>query len=91
MSSFKNVYADISYCFVIKENMKVITELLMDNEWSNKILFGSDFYMTAVEKEGHFKKLPFVTLKNMIEEKDKEVWKKITYYNTINYLFGEGK
>lgn len=91
LSSFKNVYADISYCFVIKENMKVITELLMDNEWSNKILFGSDFYMTAVEKEGHFKKLPFVTLKNMIEEKDKEVWKKITYYNTINYLFGEGK
>jgi len=88
ISTYDNVYTDISYAFVIKENMTVITELAFDSKWRNKILFGSDFFMTAVEKEGNFSKKPTMILKKMMDTKDPSLWQQISYYNTIKYLFG---
>ena len=88
ITKYDEAYTDVSYAFVIKKNMEVIAELVFDPVWQKKILFGSDFFMTAVEKEGNFNRRPTMILKKMIDKKDKSIWEKLSYFNTIKYLFG---
>jgi len=49
ISTYPNVYADVSYTLYEKKFVRTLKSLLTDVRYKDKILFGSDFYMTAME------------------------------------------
>ncbi|MDA9774227.1 amidohydrolase, partial [Saprospiraceae bacterium] len=79
-----NAFADISYSFTVKRNVKLVKEWMKDPILSKKLLFGSDFYLTEVEKRKT--KESFEHLVDQINPAT-EAWKKLSYENTCNYLF----
>ena len=55
IEKYPNVYTDISYTMFDKKYFETLKNLLTDNRYKNKILFGSDFYMDEIEvNEHHF-------------------------------------
>lgn len=45
-----NVYSDISYTLFNKDLLPLLKIVLQDGQLKNKVLFGSDFYMTEIEE-----------------------------------------
>jgi predicted TIM-barrel fold metal-dependent hydrolase len=48
--TYPNVYADISYAYYDEENRVKMAGMMNTERYKDKILYGSDFYMTEVEK-----------------------------------------
>lgn len=87
ISKYPNAYADVSYSFVVKENSKIMAELMMDDHWSKKLLYGSDFYMTEVEKHGRWTEHPTLMLYNELNKKDPKLWEAMSNKNVKKFLF----
>lgn len=50
IKNYPNVYADVSYTLFNKELIPLLKIVLEDPVIKNKVLFGSDFYMTEIEE-----------------------------------------
>jgi predicted TIM-barrel fold metal-dependent hydrolase len=50
ITSYPNVYTDVSYTLFNKELIPLLKVVLEDSIIKNKVLFGSDFYMTEIEE-----------------------------------------
>ncbi len=51
MKQYDNVYADISYALWNEKAWPAMTSAMKDPQLKDKVLFGTDFYMTTQEKE----------------------------------------
>ncbi len=83
ISTYENVYTDISYTLHNSTNDMIMQSLMGDIKnpaYSNKILFGTDFFMTIKEK-GERK-----LIKDFKENLTLEEWQQISSTNVINYL-----
>lgn len=84
MEDFVNVYADISYSYFDDNNRRVITAMMQMDKYRDKILHGSDFFMTEIEK---------FTTRQIIEkleknfEYDRDGYHLLTAVNPYNFLF----
>lgn len=82
---YDGVYADISYAFYHKKNLKVINALMEeDDRMASRIIYGSDFYLCDVEK-GNVKEFYEQVYEVM---KNREVQKKLFYENAVHFLCG---
>jgi len=82
MSQYKNVYSDFSYTFYNSDYSNSLKELLSEKpDIANRVLFGSDYYMIAIE--GNFSEL----LENFTSIIGPEFMKKIAFENPRNFLF----
>ncbi len=80
MLNYPGLYTDVSFTMYNKEFHPLLTVLLTDPNISDRILFGSDFYMNYVEaQERRFS----IELRAAIGETN---WKTITYDNPIKFL-----
>ncbi|GLR15506.1 amidohydrolase family protein [Portibacter lacus] len=82
----ENVYGDISYCYYDEANRIKIAAMMQMPKYQHRILYGSDFYLTEVEK--------FRTkdLFNKFKENFKlipEKYQLMTSTNPYNFIFGE--
>lgn len=50
IKSYQNVYSDVSYTLFEKSLFPLLKIVLQDPALKNKVLFGSDFYMTEIEE-----------------------------------------
>lgn len=50
IEQFPNVYADISYAYFEEMNRIKMAAMMKTDRYKNKILYGSDFYLTEVER-----------------------------------------
>lgn len=80
----ENVYADISYSYFNADNRRVIGAMMQMDEYKHKILNGSDFFLTEIEKQ--------TTLKFISDLKSDfklipDSWNLLTNNNPYNFLF----
>ncbi len=47
---YENVYADISYSYFDEDNRRVISAMMQEDRYRHKIMNGSDFFLTEIEK-----------------------------------------
>jgi len=82
ISEYKTLFVDISYALFIQERWAYLKVLLLTNEdFRNKCLFGSDWYMDSVEgEEFQFS----IQLRAYLGE---ELWTIITVDNPKKYLY----
>jgi uncharacterized protein len=93
MQLFENVYTDISYTLydtkpsdgvtqIVKADLSVISQPgVAKKETGNKILFGTDYFMTLQEKE---EKLLYTDFRNDLN--DPVLWQNLVYYNNKEFL-----
>jgi predicted TIM-barrel fold metal-dependent hydrolase len=89
---YPNVYADISYAYASERNLEALVEMLYNTRFTakqrdvfrTKLLYGSDYYMTDLEKS------LITVMVNFIAqfEKDKPMHDQICVHNPIRFLFG---
>jgi len=102
MDDFPEVYTDIS-CFDLKKNKKKFSEFLRTYEYSlkysNRILFGTDWYMTllvltkvnltGLEDYGLLKGKDYSTfsleIKKMLDAIDFRIWIRFTILNPVKF------
>jgi predicted TIM-barrel fold metal-dependent hydrolase len=82
----KSVYADFSYAFHKKENLKWLFKKVKDKPYlQSKVMYGSDFYLNEVEKGGTRDHLM-----NVLGLIDKTLQNKIFFENGFKFMFGVG-
>jgi len=80
LKKYPNTYADVSYTFSDLSLVPLLNITLLSNDYHNKILFGSDFYMANIEgNEYRFS----VYLRNELGEAN---FKQIAEINPLRYL-----
>ena len=90
MKDFTNVYSDISYTLSDKNAMDIITKIFSDkllvdlnaNPLINKLMYGTDFYLTQQEEFGDEPSLQNI-FANKFQQADVN---KLAYENPTNYL-----
>jgi len=80
MRVYPNVYVDISFTLSNKKYIPLLKILCQDESINNKILFGSDFSMNQTEGSENIWSI------NLRATLGEEVWNKITFHNTRNFL-----
>lgn len=84
LKKFENVYADISYSYFEDENRTFITAMMQMDDYKNRMMHGSDFFLTEIEK---------YTTAKIISKLDKDFtvdrkgWHLLTAENPYNFLF----
>lgn len=86
IEQFEHVYADISYSYFDQDIRRLITWMMQMDKYKNRILHGSDFFLTEIEK--------FTTAKFISElEKDfildKKGYHLLTTVNPHAFLFND--
>lgn len=80
----KNVFADLSYSFYTKANVKAIyKKLKTDSELQSKIMYGSDYYMCQIER-GEMDKYYKYIVKTF--QKEMDIYDKVFVKNAIDFL-----
>jgi len=82
MKRFPNVYSDISYTLSDDEAMKLVVKFFKDNPLTDKLLYGTDFYLTQQETKGDEPTL----INTFLDKFSPEDVTKIAYTNPDNYL-----
>lgn len=82
MTNFPNVYSDISYTLSDKDAMNIITTYFNNSPLIDKLLYGTDFYLTQQETTGDEPGLINIFLKDFSEAQIS----KLAYVNPDNYL-----
>jgi hypothetical protein len=55
---YENIYVDLSYAIIFPSVLEGVKKLLADNPWiKNRILFGTDYPMCVIEKDGLWRTL----------------------------------
>ncbi len=86
IKDFENVYADISYSYSNEENINAIQIMMQNSDYKHRILNGSDFFLTEIEK---------FTTKEFLEKleakfiNNQEGLHLLTSTNPYNFLFKE--
>lgn len=84
IKNYNHVYADFSYAFHKKENLKWLFNKIKDiTILQNRVMYGSDFYLNEVEKGGTRDHLMNVI--GLINDQYKD---KIFYKNAFEFIFG---
>lgn len=93
MQQFENVYTDISYTLfdtnpddkvvqTVKADLEVLTSTTgLNKAIGNKILFGTDYFMTLQEKD---ERALYTDFRNDLNSPD--LWNNLVYYNNKAYL-----
>ncbi len=89
MAKFKNVYTDISYTlYDTKPNDHVVDAIAKDLQEpsGNRILFGTDFFMTLQEKDERPLYTEFRAALNSTGSNTQPLWENLIYYNNKQFL-----
>lgn len=87
LDKFPNLYTDIS-CFDIKKNMPAfIAEMRFNKDLWDKVLFGTDWYMTLIVSEsGQQKYKDFCRkMKEKLDEIDDSIWIRTSFLNPVKF------
>jgi predicted TIM-barrel fold metal-dependent hydrolase len=83
MQGYENLYSDFSYTLYNIDHSKKLKELINDNKLiSERVLYGSDFYMIVLE--GHFRAMKI----NFTSMMGDAIMRKIAMENPLRFLFG---
>lgn len=82
MERYDNMYSDFSYTLYNKHHSSKLKELILENKLiSERVLYGSDYYMVVME--GHFRVLKI----NFTSTMGDEIMRKIAFENPKRFLF----
>lgn len=85
IEKYSNVYTDISYSLHEKKTFSLIDKSLNDLKYREKILFGTDFYMTERAKKEKMLATELAEYFTKSRTK-KDSFKQISYVNPLKYL-----
>lgn len=80
LNKYKNLYTDISYTMSNTKYFKILDDILKNNKYNSKILYGSDYYMLSSQKS---EKTYYEDLINHLEP---AIFNKIAVENPRNFL-----
>jgi len=82
MGLYPNVYTDISYTLSDDEAMKLVVDFFKNNPLTDKVLYGTDFYLTQQETKGDEPTL----INTFLDKFSPADVTRIAYTNPDNYL-----
>ena len=84
IKKYPNVYCDISYSLYDEENQMAILDLMKNDDYKSKILFGSDYFLVDLERGsiGEFVQ----NLRDKFSTR-KDLWHTLTVENPYRFLF----
>lgn len=88
IEKYDNVYADISYSYFDDDNRRVITGMMQMDKYKNRILNGSDFFLTEIEK---YSTRQFLDKLQKAFKLDPDGYHLLTAVNPYRFLFEEAK
>ena len=80
IKKYRNIYADISYAAADFDLLALFNALLPDQDAHHKILFGSDFYMSNLERNERWFSM------NVLMHLGEENYMQIAHHNAVKYL-----
>ncbi len=84
IKKYPNVYCDISYSLHDENNQEMILQLMKNDDYKSKILFGSDYFLVDLE---HGSIETFVKSIRKKFKSNRNLWHMLTVKNPFNYLF----